>query len=259
MLKELYIAGLGMQNQQTRLEVVANNIANAASTGFKRASVFERNMQDARANFYNVKGDVEQNDPPIGSYYDFSNGAFEKTDNPLDMSIDGKGFFFLKDDEGKEFLSRAGNFQLNEDGTIVAKDGKYLMGVDGIINVSKEILSNHQTTNDNKENGIRINDQGEVFVNDFSVGKVKIVDIQDYKTLQRISNQEFIATWESELQDVNPDNVNIKQGWLESSNVNIVSEMVQMIELQRMFEAGSKVIQTNDGTLDKAIGIGKYY
>lgn len=259
MLKELYIAGIGMQNQQTRLEVVANNIANASSTGFKRAAVFERNLQDARANFYNVKGDVEQNDPPIGSYYDFSNGAFEKTDNPLDLSIDGKGFFQLKDSEGKDFLTRAGNFQLNEDGTIVAKDGKFLMGTDGIINVSKELLSKHEITNDNKETGIRINDQGEIFVNDFSIGKVKVVDIQDYNTLQRISNQEFVATWESELQDVNPENVNLKQGWLESSNVNIVSEMVHMIELQRMFEAGSKVIQTNDGTIEKSLAVGRYY
>ncbi len=259
MLKEIYVAGLGMQNQQTRLEVVANNIANASSNGFKRAAVFERNLQDARANLYNVKGDVEQNDPPIGSYYDFSNGAFEKTDNPLDIAIDGKGFFLLKDNEGKEFLSRAGNFRLNDDGTIIARDGKFLMGTDGILNVSKEVLSKHEVTNDNKEVSIRINDQGEMFINDFQVGKIKIVDVADNKTLQRISNQEFIGTWNTEINEIEPDNITIKQGWLEGSNVNIVSEMVTMIELQRTFEAGGKVIQTNDNTLEKSIGTGKFY
>lgn len=258
MLKELYVAGLGMQNQQTRLEVIANNIANASTTGFKRASVFERNLQDARANLYNVKGDVEQNDPPVGSYYDFSNGVFEKTDNPLDLSIDGKGFFLLKDSEGKDFLTRAGNFQLNEDGTLTAKDGKFLMGNEGIINFSNEALSKHQITNDNKNTSIKINDFGEIFVNDFSIGQIRIVDVKDYDTLQRISNQEFIATNLTEVNDLNPDNINIKQGWLESSNVNIVSEMVNMIELQRMFEAGSKVIQTNDNTLDRTVSMGRF-
>lgn len=259
MLKELYIAGLGMANQQTRLEVTANNLANASTAGFKRASVFERNLQDARANLYNVKGDVEQNDPPIGSYYDFSNGAFEKTDNPLDLAIDGKGYFVLKDFEGKEFLTRAGNFKLSADGTITAMDGKFLLGDDGILNISNEYMSKYQITNDNKEIGIRVSETGEVFVNDYEIGKIKVVDVQDERTLQRISNQDFLATWETELKDVDMSQPMIKQGWIENSNVNIVSEMVNMIELQRMFEAGSKVIQTNDSTLEKSITTGRYY
>ena len=107
MLKELFTASLGMMNSQTRLEVSANNLANASTTGFKRAEVFERNLLDARANLYNVKGDIEQNDPPIGSYYDFSNGAMEQTSNPLDIAIEGKGFFVVQDLEGKEFLTRS--------------------------------------------------------------------------------------------------------------------------------------------------------
>lgn len=259
MLKEIYEAGLGMINQQTRLEVTANNIANASTTGFKRASVFERNMIDARANFYNVQGEAEQNDPPVGSYYDFSNGSFEKTGNPLDLAIEGNGYFVVQDNQGKEFLTRAGNFRLSDDGTIVTMDGKKLMGTEGELNVSKEFFSKYQITNDNRELGIRVADSGEVFVNDYAVGKVRVVDVQDEKTLQRVSNQDFIATSQSDLNANTDEDFKIRQGWVENSNVNIVNEMVQMIELQRMFEAGSKVIQTNDNTLERSIALGKYY
>jgi flagellar basal-body rod protein FlgG len=259
MLKEIYEAGLGMLNQQTRLEVTANNIANANTTGFKRAAVFERNLIDARANFYNVPGNTEQNDSPVGSYYDFSNGSFEKTANPLDLAIEGNGYFVVQDNQGKEFLTRAGNFRLSDDGTIVTMDGKKLMGTEGELNVSKEFFSKYQITNDNRELGIRIAESGEVFVNDYEVGKVRVENVVDEKTLQRISNQDFIATEGTELNSTSGEDFKIRQGWVENSNVNIVNEMVQMIELQRMFEAGSKVIQTNDNTLDKSIALGRYY
>jgi len=258
MLKELYLAGLAMQNQQTRLETVANNLANASTVGYKRASVFERNIQDARANFYNVPGDLEQNDPPIGSYYDFSFGAFEKTDNPLDLAIDGRGFFLLKDSEGKDFLTRAGNFRLNEEGTIVAMDGKFLMSNEGPINLSKDYLRNKGITNENKELNIKIDDEGYIYVNELQLAKIKLVEVQNLNSLQRISNQQFILTENAYLDNLD-NNIKIKQGWLENSNVNLISEMVNMIELQRMYEAGSKVIQTNDGTLDKSIGLGRFY
>ncbi|MGB9703055.1 MAG: flagellar hook-basal body complex protein, partial [Candidatus Kapaibacteriota bacterium] len=175
MLKEFFTAALGMQNQQTRLEVIANNIANASTTGFKRANVFERNLIDARANFYNVKGDVEQNDPPIGSYYDFSEGAFQKTENPLDLAIDGEGFFLLEDAEGKQFLSRNGEFRLGEDGTIIRNDGKKLIGDAGPIKVSSEIFSDPLLTQDGRAMNLRIAETGEIFLNDVEVGKIKLV------------------------------------------------------------------------------------
>lgn len=259
MLKEFFTAALGMQNQQTRLEVIANNIANANTTGFKRANVFERNLIDARANFYNVKGDVEQNDPPIGSYYDFSNGAFQKTDNPMDLAIDGEGFFLVEDSEGKQFLTRNGEFRLSEDGTFVRNDGKVLIGEEGPIRISSEFFSNPEITQDGRAINLRIAQTGEVFLNDVQIGKIVLVVPEEMNELQRISNGEFIVTGISDVKYLDLDKVKVRQGWLENSNVDVVSEMVQMIELQRMFEAGSKVIQTNDSTLDRSIALGRYY
>lgn len=259
MLKELFTAALGMQNQHTRLEVTANNMANASTTGYKRASVFERNLIDARANFYNTPGDLEQNDPPIGSYYDMTAGSFTQTNNPFDLAIEGRGFFVVEDYEGKRYLTRAGNFDISKEGELVTKDGHKLMGESGPINLSEEFLNNPMITGDKRAVDIRISERGEVFVNDSEIANVLIADIKDEKTLQRISGSNFFPTWEGDVQFLQDDDVRIRQGWIEDSNVNIVQEMVTMIELQRMFEAGSKVIQTNDGTLDGAIRLGRYY
>lgn len=259
MLKEFFTAALGMQNQHTRLEVTANNMANASTEGFKRASVFERNLIDARANFYNTPGDLEQNDPPIGSYFDMSAGAFTQTSNPFDLAIEGDGFFVVEDNEDKRYLTRSGNFQLSKEGDLVTTDGHKLMGLNGPINLSQELLSDPAITNDNRSANIRISERGEIYANDLEIGRIQIAQIQDEKTLQRVSGSNFFPTWEGEVDFLQDDEIRIRQGWLEESNVNIVQEMVTMIELQRMFEAGSKVIQTNDGTLDGAISLGRYY
>lgn len=259
MLKELFTAALGMQNQQTRLEVSSNNMANASTTGFKRAAVFERNLIDARANFYNTPGDLEQNDPPIGSYYDMTDGAYTQTDNPFDLAIEGKGFFVVEDYDSKKFLTRAGNFKLSTEGELVTTDGHKLMGLGGPISIAEAMLANPQITNDKRALNIKISEHGEVFANDMQVGRILIADIQDEHTLQRVSGSNFFPTWEGDVEFINDEDIKVRQGWIEDSNVNIVQEMVTMIELQRMFEAGSKVIQTNDGTLDRAIALGRYY
>lgn len=258
MLKEFFTAALGMVNQQTRLEVTANNMANANTTGFKRAGVFERNLIDARANFYNVKGDVEQNDPPIGSYIEYGAGSYQQTDNPLDLAIQDDGFFLLKDQEGKDYLTRAGNFRLNTEGEIIAMDGKKLQGFGGDIVIPKEMLVAKEGDTEFKSVDIKITDNGHVFANNKDIGSIVIVKPDDLDTLQRLSNQDFIAKWNAEIKYANPEDITIKQGWIEGSNVNIIQEMVTMIELQRMFEAGSKVISTNDSTLNNSIGIGRY-
>jgi len=212
---------------------------------------------DARANFYNTKGDAEQNDPPIGSYIVHEGGTYQQTDNPLDLAIQDKGFFVLQDAEGKEFLSRAGHFSISTEGEIVATDGKKLMGSTGTLTVPPELL-----TGSGKQDAtalqIKVNENGEVFANEQQIGNLLIADVDDLDSLQRISNQDFIATQTANVKFLDSGQINVKQGWLEGSNVNIIKEMVSMIELQRTFEAGSKVIQTNDSTLDRSIQMGRY-
>jgi flagellar basal-body rod protein FlgG len=259
MLKEFYTAAMGMMTQQTRLEVASNNMANAATSGFRRQEVFVRNLIDARANFYNVKGDAEQNDVPVGSYSDFELGAMQQTDNPLDIAILDKGnFFMLQDEEGKQFLSRSGRFMIDKEGTIRAMDGKYLLGQNGKINLSSEQFAKTQQFDDNKDVNLRVTENGEIFVNDFPVDSLLIANPDDPQTLQRVSGSSFIPTNITELRYLEPTEINVQQGFIEASNVNVVNEMVEMIELQRHFEAGQKVVTTNDSTLDSAIRLGRF-
>lgn len=258
MLKEFFTAALGMQNQQTRLEVIANNLANANTNGYKAENVFERNLIDARENFFNVSGEVEQNDPPIGSYYDFSAGTYTKTDNPLDIAIDGAGYFTVEDTESKQFLTRNGSFQLSEDGSIITKDGKKLVGEEGVLRISSEFFTNSIITNDNKSANIKITELGEVFVNEKLIGKVNIAVPIEPNSLQRASNGDFILTGNGDIQYLDPQQIKVHQGWLEGSNVNVINEMVKMIELQRNYEIGGKMIQVNDQTLDRSIALGRF-
>lgn len=258
MIKELYTAAMGMIPQQTRLEVIANNMANSNTSGFKRDNVFERNIIDAKANLWNTPGDAEDDDPPIGKYIDFRAGSFQETGNPLDMVIQDKGFFTLQDEEGKEFLSRNGHFKLSTDGKIIAKDGKMLMGVDGPISVSAQFNSENNNS-ESKSVDIKINDQGDVFANKERIGSLLIAKVENPQQLEKVSNECFVARENAGVTYNSNESVSIKQGWLEGSNVDIIKEMVDMIELQRMFEAGSKVIHTNDSTLDNSIKLGKYY
>ncbi|MFP4369940.1 MAG: flagellar hook-basal body protein [Candidatus Kapaibacterium sp.] len=259
MLKEIFTAALSMHNQQTKLEVTANNLSNANTLGYKRAVAFERNLIDARANFYNTAGDVEQNDSPVGSYYDLNPGAMQQTENPFDLAIDGNGYFVLQDEDGREYLTRSGNFKLSSDGTLTAMDGKFLMGHNGPVNIMSEFIENPRLNGDTKAVDIKINEHGEVYANDFHVGDILLADCPNPITLQRVSKSLFFATKDSEIDYLPMDRASIRQGWLENSNVDVVQEMIEMIELQRMYEAGSKIIRTNDDTLDRSIGLGRYF
>lgn len=260
MLKEFYTAALGMVNQQTRLEVAANNMANAGTSGFKREEVFVRNLMDARAHFYNVKGDVEQNDPPVGSYTDYERGAIQETGNQLDVALNSKeGFFILRDEEGKEFYSRSGRFKVDAEGNLRSWDNKFVVGDTGVVNLAGPKFMKPEQIDEDRFFDVRITDQGEIFANDIFVGNLMIAVPEDPQTLQRVSNASFIATNLTNTKFLSRDQISMKQGFLENSNVDVVSEMVEMIELQKNFESGQKVIHTNDSTLDRAIALGRYY
>lgn len=257
MLKEIYTAALGMLPQQTRLEITTNNIANANTTGFKRLGVFEQSLIDARENQLNIRGDAEQEDPPTQTFTDYSEGSLQKTDNPLDLSIAQQGFFVLQDEDGNESLTRNGHFVLDTVGRITTPDGKFLMGDQGYITANTRNDVNGFANTD-RSTVIRVNPQGEVFANDQMVGRLQIMNVENPQTLLRVGSSEFSATEETEMSQLQPENVRLQQGFLETSNVNIINEMVTLIQLQRSFEMGQKVISTNDGTLERSIDIGRF-
>jgi len=133
-----------------------------------------------------------------------------------------------------------------------------LMGVNGPINVQQQVFGDNNTTNENRNVEIKVNDNGEVFANNEQVGSIIVAKVTNLNQMEKVSNEGFVTRNNAGIEYSSQENVSLKQGWLENSNVDIVKEMVQMIELQRMFEAGSKVIHTNDSTLDNSIKLGRY-
>ncbi len=260
MLREFYTAALGMLPQQTRLETIANNLANANTIGYKRKEVFERNLIDAKSVFFNVQEDVERNDPPIGSYIDFSPGAYRKTGSKLDFALGGKNLFFsYLDDQGAEVYSKAASLKLDSDGFLVSPDGKKILGENGPINLSEFFPTSSDSLNDERNLEISVSKKGEIFADGKEIGKLKIVKVQDLNVLENLSNSDFFSTVPEVVEEANRSEIDVRQGWLESSNVNPVQEMIKMIELTRQFEAGSKTITINDDTLNYSLQIGRFY
>jgi flagellar basal-body rod protein FlgG len=258
MLKELYTAALGMLPQQMRLEMTANNLANANTVGFKRSGIFEQSLIEARENLLNIKGDAESEDLPLQQYNDFRPGTLQKTGNPLDIALDGANtFFVVLDRDGNELLTRAGHFTLSEQGTVITSDGKVLLSSNGPVHIELRQQGDF-VTNDHVARQIQISPQGELQLNGQFVAQLRVVEVTNPQSLERANSTCFHPTDDTFIRDIEPTEIRVQQGYLEASNVNVVSELVSMIQLQRMFELGQKVIQTNDGTLKRSIDIGRF-
>ncbi|MDF2588808.1 MAG: hypothetical protein K0S41_2649 [Anaerocolumna sp.] len=251
MVRGLYTAWTGMSNEQKRLDIISNNLANAATVGYKKDNVTSQSFD----NLLTLKiKDVSENfvDRPIGTmslgvklgevYTDYNQGSLRETGNKYDLAIDGKGFFNVSvtDKEGNEVIkyTRDGSFQLAQDGTLVDSEGNALLGESGKIVIPVDAASN-----------VVVDIDGSVYANGTLVDKVKITDFVDYNYLEKQGDTMYLAL---EGAETTGSNATIMQGFTEQSNVNVVAEMVDMIAITRAYEANQKVIQTIDGTIDLA-------
>ncbi len=245
--------------QQLRLEVFSNNLSNSNTIGYKKDNLFLKDLIEAKLNLLNQSGTVEKKDLPIAKYTDFSPGTFVQTNNPLDLAIENpNSFFILEDENGEQFLTRAGNFTLNRDGSITAMDGKFLMGDTGRINFLREFISDNSVIQQSISSKIKITERGEVYFNEALIGRIQLVEVSNPETLEKVSKTYFKPTTETMQRIVPVEETTLRQGWIENSNVDVVTEMVNLIDLQRLFELGAKVIQTNDLTLEQSIRLSRF-
>jgi len=138
-------------------------------------------------------------------------------------------------------------------------DGKFLMGQNGYLSVSNEFMKIESGINNSNALNLRIAENGDVFINDMNIGTILIAGADNPQSLKKVSDTSFIAGEGTLINNLPQEEVVLRQGWLENSNVDVIKEMVSMIELQRAFDAGSKVIQANNETLEKSISLGRYY
>ncbi len=224
------MAGLMQKN-----DVLANNLANVNTNGFKRDVMFS-----------DVLKEESGNKEKLSMLTDFSQGSLTQTDNPLDVAISGKGFFVVNTTEGQA-LTRNGHFLADSNGALITGDGDYVMGNSGQIFV----------TNDGVGSGkVDITQTGEVYVNNEFKGKLRIVDVEDGNQLSKSGGSLFMAP-AGAIQDV--ETPTILQGNLEEANVNPVTELVDLIQIQRQFESSQKAIKAINQALTKSANeVGRY-
>ncbi|MCH7793963.1 MAG: flagellar basal-body rod protein FlgG [Proteobacteria bacterium] len=257
-MRSLSIAATGMLAQQLNVEVIANNIANINTTGFKRqrAEFHDLLYQDLlRAGTNSSDGTVEPSGIQIGLgvkpaavYRITEQGALVITDNNLDVAINGKGLFAVELPELQTGYTRSGAFGLSPAGDLVTANGY-------VVKPGVTIPSNAVD--------ITINAQGQVFATiegqtaPLSVGQLQLANFPNEGGLQAIGDNLFLETTASGLATIGapgaPGFGKIQQGALETSNVNVVAEITNLITAQRAYEMNSRVIQASDEMLSSVV------
>jgi len=255
MIRALFTAATGLQAQQMNTDVIANNIANANTPGFKRDRL---NFQDLlyqtyrRAGQSTLTGSMVPNSlrvghgvRPIATQKIFMLGAAQTTDNPLDLMISGEGFFQVLTSDGSPAYTRDGTFKLDSEGNIVTADGLFLEPAISI-----------------PDNAVRIEIASDGTVSAqlgadttlTQVGQIQLVRFQNPAGLDTIGQNLFRQT------DASGDPIDgtpgeegfgqIAQGFIEASNVSIVEELIQLIVAQRAFETNSRAVDAADQLLN---------
>jgi len=206
---------------QLRVETISNNLANQNTTGFRKDII---SFNEALTMNYI-------------SETDFSPGPVRYTGNKLDVALEGQGFFKVQTPEGIRF-TRDGAFTLNAQGVLVTRNGDAVLGQNGPIQINGSRLT--------------IENNGQVLVDDQPVDKLMVVDFEQPELLQKIGSSYYIHRAQ-ESGTLAADKVNLKQNYLESSNVNPTEEMIKMLEAFRSFEASQKGIQTIDELTSRII------
>ncbi len=233
MIKGLYRSASGMLPTIKRQETIANNVSNANTAGFKKDAVFTKELTKAQRKHLPVRSDWEQ--PMIDDVYtNFEGGSFARTDNPLDLAIDGDGFFQVELADGRTALTRSGSFSVNREGLLAHTDGPILLAEGGAIEPGNGTLT--------------VSAAGEIEVNGNVIGRVRPVTVDNLQILEKIGASLFVLPEGVQTTPVN--NSVIRQGYLEESNVDIVREMIDMIVAFREYEANARAVTTQDNTLD---------
>ncbi|MDY6821473.1 MAG: flagellar hook-basal body protein [Deferribacterota bacterium] len=247
MLNGLYVATSGLLAQENRVNSLSNNLANINTTGYKKEKpVFtmylprdKRYPQNIiRESLYNksINSVVRLDD----IYTDFQTGTLKETTNPYDLALGNENAFFVVDTPFGLRFTRDGNFTLNNEGVLVNQDGYPVL--------SSDYINNPEIVIPNDAN-VTFTEQGEVLIDNLLQNRLYIVSFNNLHNLQKVGRNMYQAT---NILPEEAENPELKQGFLESSNVNPVGEMVKMIDSLRSFERYQKAIDILDGANDIA-------
>jgi flagellar basal-body rod protein FlgF len=253
MIRGLYTAVTGLITGEAKQSVVTNNIANANTTGFKSDNLSIKKFDDVLIQNYdklvngvNTKSTIGS--LSMGSEIDdlntyFTQGVVQTTDKSTDFAIEGSGFFTVQRDNGianKNYYTRSGDFHVDGKGYLVTDSGDKVLGKNKLTNANEPIFVGE---------GKMVSDKyGNISVNGENKYKLNTVDFEDYKSMKKIGDNLFEAA--NPIQNAN---VTVRQNALEKSNVNVTTEIINMMTIMRNFESNQKVVQAIDETLGKAV------
>jgi flagellar basal-body rod protein FlgG len=257
MLRALHTAALGMSAQQAGVDNTANNLANANTTAYKRSTIV---FHDLLYQTVQTSGQEETAGatPPatlqighgataIATVRNFAQGGFLQTDNPLDLAINGDGFFQVRRPDGTIAFTRDGTFTLDAEGTIVTQTG---LPLEPDLNIPPEASEIHIS----QDGLVSVRLQGEPDA--IEVGLLELVRVPNPGGLQALGGnlyEQTAASGEPTIDTPGSEGLGgIRQGFLEAANVDVVQEMVNLITAQRAYEINSKMITTSEDMLQIA-------
>ena len=263
MIRGWYTGASGMNAQQNRLDAIANNLANVDTAGYKRDVTVSKNFSELLVRRMNMDGvyktDFGSSDaaPVIGklglgvetneNYTDFTQGSLKITSTKTDVALYGPGFFVVDTPAGERY-TRNGDFFIGKEGILETKDGYPVLGENGYIYVDDDKFTV------NEDGVIRTENDGT------EIDRLKVVRFDNERYLKKMGNSFYIPTDVSGLAHIaeGDERPRFMQGYTETSNVNVVNEMVQMIEVNRAYEANQKTITSQDsmmGTLWQKVAV----
>lgn len=256
-VQTLYTAATGMQSMQTKLDVIANNLANSNTNGFKKDRA---NFEDLFYDHITLPGnrDAVGNLTPTGTdvglgvrvastqtYFD--QGAFTTTDRPLDLTIEGEGFFQLQDPTGDVVYTRAGNFSVNADGLIVQGSASTGRPLQPPITIPQDATAVEVSV----DGLVSVKQPGTTTLNE--VGQIQLATFINPEGLLKLGDNLYAETASSSGPITGNPQTNglgvIRKGMLEASNVEPVQELIDLITTQRSFELNSQTVQAGDQIL----------
>lgn len=249
MIRGFYTSVSGLITLQNDQEVVTNNIANVNNTGYKKRELTKSSFEDVMiSNRQKLLGDkYVRND--IGSLNFgvkvndvetvFTQGTFKATDSMTDFAIDGRGFFVAQNGN-QEVYTRDGNFKINQQGYLITNDGCEVLGINSATGAREPIYIGDNKFSLDGENNVNIEGIG-------ITHKLLTTDFENYNSLEPLGDN--YITLENPIYNAT---VNIRQNFLEGSNVDPSAELVKLMEIKRQFETNQKFVKMQDETVQKA-------
>jgi flagellar basal-body rod protein FlgG len=256
MIRSLYIAKTGLDAQQTQLDVVSNNLANVSTSGFKKSrAVFEDLLyqtvrqpgaQSTQQTQLPTGLQIGTGVRPVASERIFTQGNLAQTGNQLDVAINGQGFLQVSLPDGTTAYTRDGSLHQDSQGQLVTSSGYP-------VSPAVTIPANAQTITIGTDGTVSVTQQGQAAAT--QVGTIQLANFINASGLEARGENLYLETAASGTPTTHTPGTNgigtLKQGYVETSNVNVVEELVNMIQTQRAYEINSKAISTSDQMLQR--------